>query len=286
MSEHERSKVEDFGMILKKNPPSTCGYAALVPSWPTYFNDTESDCTAAAVAHAVELFTRVAQGTTAEVQPSDVQDFYSRCSGYRPGVAATDLGAMVAVTLYEWMHGGIGGHRIPGFAKVPSVQVQVEQACWTFGGLIVVVNLPNSAKGQVSWTVTDPNLQGAAAPGSWGSHCALLAGYNECGPIFVSWGRVVQGTWEWWAAYRSSAWACASPDWIGPLGVAPSGYTLDEILTTLRGYTDMDGGAFMGLEAAIVETADEVWAALLAAPSTEPLNHLGGALGRDPNAPN
>jgi hypothetical protein len=43
--------------------------------------------------------------------------------------------------------------------------------------------------------------------GSWGGHCVMCPGYNEQGPVCVTWGRKQQMTWAFFDEYCDEAYA-------------------------------------------------------------------------------
>ena len=40
-----------------------------------------------------------------------------------------------------------------------------------------------------------------------GGHCIYIVGYNEIGPICVTWAKKQQMTWAWWDKYVDEAYA-------------------------------------------------------------------------------
>jgi hypothetical protein len=46
-----------------------------------------------------------------------------------------------------------------------------------------------------------------------GGHCVLIVKITEVGPVCVTWGTLVQITWDWWDACCDEAEALQSPDW-------------------------------------------------------------------------
>ena len=75
---------------------------------------------------------------------------------------------------------------------------ELKQAIYLLDGIQIGVKLPASAQEQFSagkpWTVV---------PGSpiEGGHCIYGVGYNDVGPIIVTWAQKVQTTWEWFDLY-------------------------------------------------------------------------------------
>ena len=139
--------------------------------------------------------------------------------------------------LKSWQRTGIDGHKIGAYVQVDLNQKILGLACYLFGGLYCGVALPKSAQNQAKWQVTDPNLQGEAAPGSWGGHCVPMGAFDPLGAIFVTWGEEQYATEEFISAYFDEAWAIISQDFLdgkedNPLGIDLA--TLKADLTTVQ----------------------------------------------------
>jgi hypothetical protein len=200
----------------------------------------------AAALHQVQLWTTY---SSIEETPDDVsatQD-YSDATGFVPGPPAlNDNGTNITAFLQRWMTVGIEIeqgqplHKLYGYAAIqPSDIDNVKLAVDLFGGCMVGVNLPLSAKTETEagmpWALTTD------APGGWGGHCPLLVRYDADPDKYVwcvTWGGLQALTWDWWKAYGFEAYALLSTSWIKPTGVAPSGMTfaqLRDLITEMHG---------------------------------------------------
>jgi hypothetical protein len=81
-------------------------------------------------------------------------------------------------------------------------------------------------------------VSGAAGKAvSWGGHCVLVVGYDKEFMYFVSWGRVMKMTWDFYEAYCDEAYVALTASWMKPPGVAPSGFDwsgLSHAMATLK----------------------------------------------------
>ena len=187
-------------------------------------NDSLGDCTCAGVGHAIQTWTSL---TGQQITPTDadILALYEGACGYKPSDPSTDQGGVEPDVLNYWKANGVAGHKLDGYASVNTQNTtEVRQAVQLFGVVYIGVALPLSAQSQSVWDVTDASLAGDAAPGSWGGHCVIVVGYNSRGPLVVTWGKVLQMTWDFWASYADEAYALLSKDWIETSGSAPSGF--------------------------------------------------------------
>lgn len=216
-------------------PPDVLDLGARALDWPMFANDRLGDCTFAAAAHMIGLWTDRASGAPTELRTDDVVEAYSAVAGYDPATGVGDHGAVELDVLTYWRQQGIGGHPIRAFVAVPSIDLTLlRTAANLFGGLYVGVNLPAYAQGQSAWILEDARLQGRARPGSWGGHAVNVVGYDAQGLDVITWGRVQRMSWAFWLAYGDEAWAVLSPDWLDAQGESPAGLDMAALWDDLR----------------------------------------------------
>jgi hypothetical protein len=215
-------------------PPDQSNWYQAVAEWPMDNNDTEPDCTSAAVAHAIQQWTTYGQGMSLIMQAAAVLGFYQLTKA--PG---DEGGAFLIDVMKFWMTTGIqtgfGLHKIAAFAKIePGNITHTKCAVAWFGNLVIGLSLPIAAQSQDVWIV----VSGAAGKaGTWGGHCVLIVGYDKEFIYFVSWGRVMQMTWEFYEAYCDEAYVALTVSWMKPPGVSPSGFNwsgLEQAMDTLK----------------------------------------------------
>lgn len=194
-------------------------------AWGMYRNDSLSDCTAAAVAHAI--------GTWQSYVPplrfltdQDVVRVYAATGGYMPGEPATDRGAVCLDVLNYWMRNEIGGGTLSAFCAVnPQDLVDVRLALEIFGGLYAGVTLREAQlAGSGVWDAT----QGALA----GGHCVWVVGADPDGLTCITWGAPQRMTWAFWTEAADECYALLSPCWIRG-GRTPEGFPVASMIAAM-----------------------------------------------------
>ena len=213
-------------------PPDSVDWTVGVGDWGLYGNDRLGDCVVAGCAHMIGCWTRWAAGTPSWVPLSDVVSTYLELSPNDEGLVVLDF-------LKRWRKPGVLGHPIGAFVSVdPNSTWQLMQAITYFGGVYLGVQLPISAQGQDTWTVTDPGLRGAAAPGSWGGHCVTVQAFDASGLTCVTWGKTKRLSWGFWSAYCDEAFALASVDWVcSDSQESPTGLDMAALVSDLQAVT-------------------------------------------------
>jgi hypothetical protein len=232
-------KLEKYVKTLAP-PPVSVNWSHGITSWGMMLNNTLGDCTIAACGHAVQAWT--ANASTEKTLPDWViQDYYSAWDGYVPGDPNTDNGGILIDVLNNWRKYGfgyrtnhMGADLLTAYAAVNlSNQTEIEQAINLFGGLYIGIELPITAQTQTEWTVVGNGKTGNSAPGSWGGHCVQVVGYTSEYITVVTWGSLLNMTWEFWNTYVDEAYALVTPDFVAADGVSPSGLALSAMLTDL-----------------------------------------------------
>lgn len=182
-------------------PPQTVTAPDLF--YPMALNDRYGDCTIAAVVHTDQVLSNL----TGEpwTYPGDIavaRTYLGLTHGADSGLVETDV-------LKAWgLPGGLFGRQLAGWAPVNVRHTQVIKqtiallgACYT-GVLVPACAQQQFAAGQpwdLTGTSADHDIEGG--------HAVPAVGYNTTGPVFVTWGRLQQATWRWWAAYGEEAYA-------------------------------------------------------------------------------
>ncbi len=215
--------------------PMLAKYTAALPTAPVHidwsdgltsfgvmYNDRLGDCTCAGVGHAIQVWTRNT-GKEITIPDSAVIGLYEKF-GYVPGNPSTDNGAVETDVLNYWLKNPVVGHALDGYVALqPKNIADIKDAVWLFGGAYIGVALPITAQGQDTWLVTSAGTTGDGAPGSWGGHCVFVVGYDARFVTFISWGRLMKMSWNFWWAYCDESYGLLSKDWIAK-GKAPSGF--------------------------------------------------------------
>jgi len=200
-----------FAALLKTPPPTPAQYDFDLthPGIPTpmFANDVHGDCVMAGRAHVTLRFEDIEQGSILMISDQDVLKEYFKESG------GADSGLNILDSLNEWRHTGWRAakknYKIHAFAQVtPKNHAEVKAAVYLLTAAYIGLALPKSAQAQIQagqpWgVVSGPS----AAPNSWGGHCVMVPGYNETGPVCVTWGRKQQMTWAFFDKYCDEAYA-------------------------------------------------------------------------------
>ncbi len=211
-------------------PPARVDFAGKVANWPMMKNDTVGDCTCAAAGHMIEQWTTYT-GAPRVLDDTTIIAAYSAITGYQPGNPSTDHGANELDVLKFWRKKGIGGDKIAGFVALePGNHHHIKDAVNIFGNCYIGVALPLSAQGQTAWSVPPGGATGTGAPGSWGGHAVPVVGYDDRFLSVVTWGKLLQMTWQFWDTYCDEAYAVLSRDWIDKAkGATPSGFNWKQL---------------------------------------------------------
>jgi hypothetical protein len=208
-------------------PSTSVDWTKGVKDWLMLGNDTLGNCTIVGAMHAIQGWT-LNSSTEAVFTNNDAVTYYEKFDGYNPADPNTDQGGVLLDVLTDWKNQGINGHKIDAFASADvSNLTEIKQAISLFGPLYVGMNFPNASRGQVEWTVTDDTS-------IEGGHCVVLIGYNETGPVAISWGALYQMTWEFFSKFFDEIYAVISPDWLNASGVDPTGLDLAQLQADLK----------------------------------------------------
>jgi len=196
-------------------------------------NTELGDCTCAGMGHAIQTWTYATTSKMVTLPDSVILARYE-IFGYRPSDPSSDEGAVEADVLNYWLKAPLGGHAIDGYVSLQPKDIRdVRDAIWLFGGAYIGVALPLAAQNQTVWTVTPQGLCGDGAPGSWGGHCVYVVGYDSRFVDFISWGRMMRMSWNFWWAYTDESYAIVSSDWFASGRNAPSGLDKNALMAYL-----------------------------------------------------
>jgi hypothetical protein len=213
------------------SPPSTIDLTTEVTEWPMYANDRRGDCTTAAAGHMIEAWTGAANGHADEITERAVLRAFDAVRVLDPSTG--EEGAYELDVLRYWRKSGIGRHRIGAFARVAGYDHGLVRAgAWLFGGLLIGLALPLSARSQEVWDWTG-TLTGDGRPGSWGGHAVDVVGFDEGGLTVVTWGRLQRMTWSFWDRYCDESYCILSHDFLRA-GEAPNGFDLRALESDLE----------------------------------------------------
>jgi hypothetical protein len=232
------------GQILQP-PPAHIDYTKGMPKkLGMMLNDRLSDCTCAAIYHALQVWTFNAGGKM-ETQPdADVEKLYILACGYNPRLSGEGPGGNEQHVLTYLLNTGapIGPaghatHRIAAFVEVdPRNTDDVRRAIVDCGVVYIGFNVPQyimpaNAATPAVWNVETGN------DAIVGGHAVVLAGYSAAGARLISWGQYYTMSWAFFAKYVDEVYAIADNTWIQKMGATPGGLTLAELEVQMKGLT-------------------------------------------------
>ncbi|MTK63032.1 MAG: hypothetical protein F8N15_00425 [Methanobacterium sp.] len=155
--------------------------------WPLYDNDRLADCSCAAAAHLITLW-------TGDAPPEkQVVEAYEAITGGR------DIPLPEIAVLKYWRDTGIAGHRISGWTQIPHADLSHVRDAIAGGGLYACLALPESVESAALWEPEDGPTIG---------HFVAVIASDETGPICITWGREQPMTWAFWVACVRTAVSC------------------------------------------------------------------------------
>jgi hypothetical protein len=228
-------KTLRLGKYLLDSPPSKTWreYKVKESDWQMFSNDTIGDCTCAAIAHMLMLFT-AHTGKMVIPDVSDVIKAYSAVSGYDPATGANDNGAAISDVLEYWQTTGIAGHKIAGWAAIdPTNALRLQQGIYLFGAVDAGFNVPASAMTQFSageaWDIV------ADDGGIEGGHSVPLFGYGSAGFDCCTWAKNQKLTNAFEKQYFDEAYCVITQDWLdSATGLAPNTLNMDALVADLK----------------------------------------------------
>ena len=199
-------------------PPTAADNTGGVIEWGMLANDTLSDCTCAAVLHALQV-AQLSQPphTLPLYTPAEAISLYSRWCGYVPGKPSTDEGGVEADIIDDWTRDTCEGVPLLAHADIGQADlIDTARAIAFYGCAYVGIELPLSAQDQQVWDI-DTTPRGE--PGSWGGHAVILVRYDPGHCWCVTWGILQPMTMAFAQRYISETHALLLPTWLPPQGL-------------------------------------------------------------------
>jgi len=176
------------GQTLPK-APTKCEWAMKV-QYPMALNGTYGDCVVAGHIHLSQAVAQENGGVYTYPGDPAVQAEYFKLTG------GADTGLVESNFLMTAQQNQILGSQIEVFCPFDHTDLEeVKSVIYTFGGVFLGVNLPQSAENQFP------------GPPIIGGHCVVAIGYDAEGVFLVTWGQVIKATWAWFSTYVEEAYA-------------------------------------------------------------------------------
>lgn len=218
-------------------PPEVVNWDDQIP-WTMLANDRLGLCVLAGILHYCQAIERWKDGSARVPTDEEAITAYE-LMGYNPAEPSTDNGVMIYSALTHWRDNGFttpaGLDKIDAFVRVnPLNLLQVKQALWLFGPLILGLALPLSAQSQPVWT-NPPNMNNDNAIGSWGGHCVILVKLDDTHATVITWGEEKLIELGWFTQYCDEVWAVIHSNWLAN-DLAPNGFHADFIRADSKFY--------------------------------------------------
>jgi len=229
-SDYRTLRLRDYLTPAISAPPASCNvltkvYSNLNTTDPTKLfpmdgNDTLGDCTIAALAHAVTVYTGLI-GKQAIMSKNDVVKLYKHLTGGK------DSGLHELDVLKYWRQNAVPGGEILAFISIdPKNHTHIEQAIALFGGVYlgfqVQQNCVQEFDARQPWTPSPLTRDG---------HAVFAVEYDQNGVTVLTWGNTQQATWDWWDECVDEAYAILPPQAKDPK-FAP-GFNITQLQTDL-----------------------------------------------------
>jgi hypothetical protein len=218
------------GLLAPAPPPPACDYTVGMPlNLEMLQNDVLSDCTAAAVLHAQQVWSFNSNPPMVSVTDAEAIELYSASSGYVPGNPATDQGGDEQTVLTYWLNNSVAGNKLAAFVEVDVKDTDAVKSAIFGSGCVYVgfdvpawLDSPQAKAPGATWA-----LQPAANNSIIGGHAVVLAGYDDMRVIVISWGAKYFMTWGFFGQFMDEVYALADTEWVKQTGQTPGGVPLD-----------------------------------------------------------
>jgi hypothetical protein len=210
-------------------------------AWGMLANDRLGDCVIAMMMHSIEAFHLDAATAVPAFSDADAIAAYEAITGYNPANPKSDQGTDEGQAMAYWQHTGLrcsadsSLHTIATTIAVdPKNTDERRRAIWEFVAVQYGVALPLTAQGQTEWTLTDPSLQGNAAPGSWGGHGIPALSYDPSHETVITWGADLVMDEAFAVAYLQEAHVVVTTEMLSRSGISPAGIDWDALVRDIN----------------------------------------------------
>lgn len=197
-------RLSDLSVYTKHKlpPPPASVDAPTTVHWGMDCNDTEGDCTIAAVDHLIGAWNADLGEPDPRPTDQEISDTYFSLTG------GADSGLNEQQVLTTWQRDGLFGNRIAAFAPFNPQDIKaMYQAVAFYRGAYLGIQCPQSAQEQFA-----AGKPWSYVPGSpiEGGHAICAVGYSSRALLCVSWGQLVEVTYPFLSHFLDEAWAIIS----------------------------------------------------------------------------
>jgi hypothetical protein len=164
-------------------------------------NDTYGDCTIAAAAHAVTVYS----GLDAKLDVAPTQTVVAQ---YQQLTGGKDTGLNELDVLKYWGKQTMFGDKILAFTSIdPKDHTHVQQAMQLFGGVYLGFQVPKDCIQQF-----DHRQTWTPGPLTNDGHAVFAVEYDQNTVTVLTWGNIQKATWAWWDDCVDEAYAIVPPE--------------------------------------------------------------------------
>lgn len=191
-------------------------------------NDTLGDCTIAALAHSIAVYSGLVSKKRIIAQTAVVKLYRKLTGGEDTGLNELDV-------LNYWRQNAVSGDEILAFASIdPKNHTHVQQAIQIFGGVYLGFQCQENC--QEEFAAKKPWTPGKLTNDG---HAVYAVAYDQTGVTVLTWGNIQQGTWAWWDECVDEAYAILPPE-AKNASFAP-GFNLAQLQTDLSNVAEATG---------------------------------------------
>jgi hypothetical protein len=164
-------------------------------------NDKLGDCTIAALAHAITVYSGLISKKKIWDEKNIIKLYFHLTGGFDSGLNELDV-------LNYWQSHLVDKDKILAFASIDvKNHTHIQQAIQLFGGVYlgfqVQENCIEDFEAKKPWT---------PAPLTQEGHAVYVVAYDKNGVTVLTWGDTQSGTWEWWDECVDEAYAILPPE--------------------------------------------------------------------------
>ena len=190
-----------------------------IKDWDEYDNIKTKTCVPAAAAHLVKSWTFNSKQPDRNITLPDVMAVLIELA---PSHDITN-GCYMSDFMSYWKKTGLKKDIIDRFVSFKKQEITLlKKAVYYFGGCMIGLQLPISAKGKSRWDF--PSTEPEKDNENWGGHTVCVLGYKGDDFTVISWGKVIQMSAQFYQQFNDEAYAALSrTDWTTPNDQSPTG---------------------------------------------------------------
>lgn len=226
-----------MGVPMAAPPPYLMSYANMLPAnLGEMMNDRLGCCTCAAVGHAIQLWSEVADHSMITPPDSAILSLYEAVGGYVPGKPETDGGAIEQEVLAYWLNNPVDGNKLIAYVEIdPANMDDVKRTIVECGLAYIGFNVPAYLQQGLMTAGSIWDVNQAADNSSIGGHAVIIDGYDDKGNLSViSWGSQYSMTPAFWDKQVDECYGLVNDLWVQTTGSTPAGLPLEALESLMQ----------------------------------------------------